>query len=120
MHDPARAPTLEVVWWTRGAVVFGLLLLLAGFAVGVAPRTVDDGGQEVRCGTVLLDAAAAESGFAVADSARAEREGLCADGTAVARRVTWGLVAAGALAALAGWTGVRENGRTRSAAVPVA
>lgn len=110
-HDPG-------VTWTRGAVVLGLLLLLAGFAVGVAPRTVDAGGQQVRCGTVLLAAAPAAS--SADDSARAGRDDRCADATALARKVTWGLVAAGVLVALVGWTALRENAGTTPRPAPAA
>lgn len=100
--------------------MLSILLLLAGFAVGVAPRSVERGGQEVRCGTVLLVAGAVHPGFVGGESAGADRDRLCAQGTAGARRITWGLLAAGVLVALSGWTALCEGGRTGPRPVPVA
>jgi len=125
------------VLWAKAAIVGGLLLVGATFAVSVGdlrlPHTADPAptapvGQHARgCGTLIPSSwlVAGTSGSAApAPRTAAERRAAAKCATAVhrARMVMWGVMGLGALAVLVGWTALREreeSPRGRPRVVPV-
>jgi hypothetical protein len=103
------------VLWAKVAVVGGLVLVLAGFGLGVEPSSVTVDGHTYSCGSAIPQSwlmAGAEPGQPERHAtARERRQAAACDAATRGRDVsTLGMLALGSLLALVGWTALRERG----------
>lgn len=99
--------------------MLGTLLLALGFAVGVEPVSTSVAGQTNECGSVItpgwLSSGTPRRSVAELSETRQEQrlaarvESQCRPNLARAEWVTWGALALGGMAALIGWTALREG-----------
>lgn len=98
--------------WARSALAAGLLVLCAGFGLGVQPVSASLEGQTFSCGTALPTSWLVSGSRAPASTLLEPQQQACAAELREARALAWSLLGVGAVLGLVGWTAVREQGPT--------